>query len=204
MATDKRLVVLSLSHGKPVLLRAGYRDGLLVVVENKTLPPDMRALQKALPPLFEQYRKGKYVIIIDEVIPYFDKYGRSVRLEDSGTNEKPVLISALESYKSMDAYHMLMFKGITPIDIPDSIVDEDKDRDGRAVFNIAWDQLESDSAALLLLVYAAVNDSAFDMSTAEAMFSALRPKRKKPPLKSFGDALTRFDIQKTKEVTGEE
>ncbi|EGQ7810300.1 hypothetical protein I6Y99_004341 [Vibrio parahaemolyticus] len=204
MATDKRLAVLSLSHGKPILMRAGYRDGLLVVVESKELPPDMRTIQNLLPGLLTKFKQKGYVLIVDEVISYFGAYGRPLRLEDTGSTGKPVLVSALEAYKSMDGYNMLQFsKGVVPIDIPDSIVEEEKDRDGRAVFNIDWDQLSPDSAALLLLVYAAVNDSFFDSSTANAMFAALRPSKSKQPAKSFQAALMRLDVQKTKAVTGE-
>lgn len=207
MTGGRKIAALSLSYHKPLLIRAGYspEKGLLSVVERKEFSQDIRNLKNELPDLLQNYAANGYVVVVDETIPIFARYGRPLKLEMVGADNRPVIVSALEAYNAMTDYSILHFKkGVTPIDIPASIVDEDRDDSGKLAYRIDWEQVTADNAALLLTIYAAVNDSLYDPETTKELFKLLGGQKKKHnSTAGIKSALQSLDIAATKRVTHE-
>lgn len=178
--TKKRIAVLTLSSGEPRLMLAGADDGQLFIIKCDRLERSMISLKLTLPNKLKKLRDSGFVVLVDEVIPYFAKYGRAVRLSDLDPNGRPVIVSAMEAYKSL-----MQLGGITyPADsggrfeVSPSVVEEVRGTDGKAVYNIDWTELAADSYALMLVIYAATQDNLLDACTLKQVFKMLgsRPK----------------------------
>ena len=85
------------------------------------------------------------------------QHGRPVRLSNvDPITGRPVLVEALMTYQELKQQMAITFPvgESSRYDIPASLVDEDRDLNGRQRYNVDWESLKSESAALLLCVYA--------------------------------------------------
>ena len=173
--TDKRLFIVSLSSAEPMTLTAGYRDGQLHVINCKPLPRNLAAIKKNLPKQMTSLRKKGFIVLVDEVIPVLSQYARSLRLSDLGNDGRPVLVSALQTYRNMTNLQAitLPISDSGAFDISDSVVEEKRDPSGGISYHIDWSELRAESTLLLLAIAGATQDSLLDSSTATSLLKQL-------------------------------
>ncbi len=165
--TQKRIAVLTLSFGEPRLMMAGLKDGMVHIIESKRLESSFPHLKRTLPARLEKLRRGGFVVLVDEVIPYFAQYGRACRLNDIDGTGKPIIVAAMQAYLNLSTYQAISFPAGAggTFDVSPSVVEEVRGVDGKPVYNIDWPELKPDNVAMLLTVYAATQDSLFDQAT---------------------------------------
>ncbi|MCG3884124.1 hypothetical protein I3271_05440 [Photobacterium leiognathi] len=196
--TDKRIFVVSLSSNEPMSLLAGYRDGQLHIVECKPLPRSLATLKKKLPERLINLKDKGFITLVDEVIPVFSRYARSLKLSDIGNDGRPVLVSALQTYRNMVNLQAITFpRGDSgAFDISESIVEERRDANGGISYHIDWSELRAESTLLLLAISAAMQDSLLDSCTATSLLKQLGASQESRAFSNPFDAITRkYDRQ---------
>lgn len=173
--TKKRIAVLSMSSGDPRLMLAGVDDGQVSIVKCDELPRSMLTLKLKLPSRLKALRNKGFVVLVDEVVPYFAKFGRAVSMDDKTANGLPLVVTAMQAYTNLKSLQSITFpKGEGGrYEISPSLVEQIRGADGKITYNIAWDELRPDTYALLLAIYAATQDSLFDLSTLKEVFNLL-------------------------------
>lgn len=195
---DKKILVACLSTRTPVLALAGWKDQLLHIISIKPLPTSRTALDAALIPELEANRSKGFDIVIDEAVPRLSvKHGRPARLSDvDPVSGRPVLVDALQGYNELKRQKAITFPagGESRYDIPASLVDEERDTNGRYRYNVDWDALKPEAAALLLCVYAANSTPVSSDLYLSALMGALSPqKRPDSPASRFEAVTTGYD-----------
>lgn len=176
--TKKRIAVLSLSSGSPRLMLAGVEDGQVSIVKCEELPRSMIVLKLKLPKQLQKLKEKGFVLLVDEVLPHFAKYGRAVKIDDKGPNGQPVVVTAMQAYNNLKSLEAITFPSGEGgrFEISPSLVDEVRGTDGKIVYNIDWSELRPDTYALLFTIYAATQDSLKDTSTMKEFFKLLGGK----------------------------
>lgn len=155
---DKKILIACLSTRPPIIAVAGWRDQILHIIKISPLPTARTALDKELIPELKKYQEKGFDILIDEATPRISiQHGRPVRLSNvDPITGRPVLVEALMTYQELKQQMAITFPvgESSRYDIPASLVDEDRDLNGRQRYNVDWESLKSESAALLLCVYA--------------------------------------------------
>ena len=172
--TDKAILCVCMSHGDPICLFAGYKDGFLIVHSIKKLPINMRRLKDTLPDILRKHQEAGWVVAIDEPLPVFSKYGIPLSLESIGSDERPVIVRALEIQRYLSRLSAIRYtKEIGCIDISDSLIDEMRDGNGNITYKVNWQEVQPESLALLMAAYIAVTDTLFDKPSVTALFDAI-------------------------------
>lgn len=158
---DKKIAIVCLSARTPMFALAGWRNEVLHLLEVKTIPASRTEIDsKLLPTLADLTAKG-FDILVDEVSPRVSvKYGRLVRLSDvDPLVGQPVLVAAIQAYNELRNQKAITYPegSASRYEIPDSLIDEERDGTGKARYHIDWEALKAETAALLLSVYAATS-----------------------------------------------
>jgi hypothetical protein len=189
--SDKRIAVLTLSMGQARLMLSGFKDGVLHVVECKSLPNNAKKLNKTLHGRLESLRKQGFIVIVDETIPNFAKHGRAVRLDGETPAGVPIVVEAMKTYRNLKQFQSITFPANAGgmMEISETLFDEVRGNDGRTQYRIDWHSLKPESVALLLTVYTATNPSLGDAQSFSDFLSALteeQNKRDQSPMARFG------------------
>lgn len=188
---DKKIVVVSLSSREPMLMASGYKDGELHIIKVDRLPTNLTDLKNTLPAQLNQLRQNGFIVLVDEVIPNFGQYGRPCRLSDIDAHGKPIVVSALEIYRSMMDLRAITFpSGGGVFEISSSIVDEQKNDRGEAIYKVDWSELKPETFCLLLTIHAAVDTNLYDAPAMEAFLSQFGIKTPVPHHSAF-EAITK-------------
>lgn len=190
---DKRIYTVSLTGTEPLAMIAGYRDGQLHVIKCERLTANLAALKETLPKKLKKLQKDGFVVLVDEAIPVFAKYGRPCRLSDIDQDGRPIIVTSLEQYN-----YMMKLQAITfPLDaagqyeISPSVVDEQRNLTGQLVYHIDWSELRPETTCLLLSIHAAISTSLFDNVSLNALFKALGANKKPSARVAAFDAITK-------------
>ncbi|ENK2110127.1 hypothetical protein [Vibrio alginolyticus] len=181
-----RIAVLTLSSGQPRLMLAGVNDGQLHIIECQQLERSLMSLKLTLPEKLEKLKKGGFIVLVDEVTPYFSKYGRAVRLSELDAKGRPIIVSAMEAYNYLSSLNAITYPSNAGgrYEVSPSIVEEVRGTDGKPMYNIDWSELRPDTYALMFVVYAATQDSIGDTVTLKSLFGLLRKPKKEPEMAS--------------------
>ncbi|MEC6832976.1 hypothetical protein VXS06_14510 [Photobacterium toruni] len=191
--TDKRIFAVSLSNNEPMSLLAGYRDGQLHIVDCKPLPRSLAKLKKTLPNRLIRLKETGFIVLVDEVMPVFGRYARSLKLSDVGTDGRPVLVSALQTYRNMVNLQAITFPPTDSgaFDISESIVEERRDLNGNISYHIDWSELRAESTLLLLVIAGAMQESLLDACTTISLLKQLGGQHSAPSYSNPFEAITR-------------
>ncbi|EOX3832366.1 MULTISPECIES: hypothetical protein [unclassified Vibrio] len=181
-----RIAVLTLSSGQPRLMLAGVNDGQLHIIECQQLERSLMSLKLTLPEKLEKLKKNGFIVLVDEVTPYFSKYGRAVRLFELDAKGRPIIVSAVEAYNYLTSLNAITYPPNAGgrFEVSPSIVEEVRGTDGKPTYNIDWSELRPDTYALMFVVYAATQDSIGDTVTLKSLFGLLRKPKKEPEMAS--------------------
>lgn len=144
------------------------------------------SLKLTLPEKLEKLKKGGFIVLVDEVTPYFSKYGRAVRLSELDAKGRPIIVSAMEAYNYLTSLSAITYPPNAGgrFEVSPSIVEEVRGTDGKPTYNIDWSELRPDTYALMFVVYAATQDSIGDTVTLKSLFGLLRKPKKEPGMAS--------------------
>ncbi|EJV5949521.1 hypothetical protein N7I24_002020 [Vibrio alginolyticus] len=181
-----RIAVLTLSSGQPRLMLAGVNDGQLHIIECQQLERSLMSLKLTLPEKLEKLKRSGFIVLVDEVTPYFSKYGRAVRLSALDAKGRPIIVSAMEAYNYLSSLNAITYPPSASgrFEVSPSIVEEVRGTDGQPMYNIDWSELRPDTYALMFVVYAATQDSIGDTVTLKSLFDLLRKPKKEPEIAS--------------------
>ncbi|EPN8252301.1 hypothetical protein ACT3SD_003940 [Vibrio alginolyticus] len=184
--TRTRIAVLTLSSGQPRLMLAGVNDGQLHIIECQQLERSLMSLKLTLPEKLEKLKRSGFIVLVDEVTPYFSKYGRAVRLSALDAKGRPIIVSAMEAYNYLSSLNAITYPPNVSgrFEVSPSIVEEVRGTDGQPMYNIDWSELRPDTYALMFVVYAATQDSISDTVTLKSLFDLLRKPKKEPEIAS--------------------
>ncbi|GAJ74209.1 hypothetical protein JCM18904_5185 [Vibrio sp. JCM 18904] len=166
---------------------AGVDDGQLHIIECQQLERSLMSLKLTLPEKLEKLKKGGFIVLVDEVTPYFSKYGRAVRLSELDAKGRPIIVSAMEAYNYLTSLNAITYPPNAGgrFEVSPSIVEEVRGgTDGKPTYNIDWSELRPDTYALMFVVYAATQDSIGDTVTLQSLFDLLRKPKKEPEMAS--------------------
>ena len=190
---DKRIYTVSLTGTEPLAMIAGYRDGQLHIIKCERLTPNLAELKKTLPEKLTKLQKDDFIILVDEVIPVFAKYGRPCRLSDVDQDGRPLIVTSLEQYNNMMKLQAITFPSDAggQFEISSSVVDEQRNVNGQLVYHVDWSELRPETTCLLLSIHAALSTNLFDKVSLAGLFKALGAQTTKPPHVAAFDAVTR-------------
>ncbi|WP_432773926.1 hypothetical protein [Vibrio parahaemolyticus] len=192
----KRIAILTLSSGEPRLMLAGVDNGQLFIIQCDRLERSMMSLKLTLPDKLKKLKDKGFVVLVDEILPYFYKYGRAVRLSDLDASGRPIIVAAMEAYNNLHALGGITYPRDAGgrFEVSPSVVDEVRGTDGKAVYNIDWNELQPDTFALMFAVYAATQDNLLDRSSLKQFFAQLnKPKEPEKPVQRLQRVFTRKD-----------
>lgn len=197
---DKKIFCACLSTKIPATAKAGWKDGILHVVEVTTLPAARFALDEKLLPQLIACESKNFDVLVDEVTPRLSvKHGRLARLSDlDPLNGQPIIVSALKAYGELRNQQAITYpkNSGSRYEIPDSLVDEERDGNGQSKYHIDWESLKPEMAALLLCVYSATSATMCESLYMSTLFGALNESGHAEAVKSRFDAVTvGFDRQ---------
>lgn len=180
----KRIAVLSLSTGKPRLMLAGVDKGNLFIVQCDSLEPSMLQLKLTLPEKLQDLKKRGFILVVDEVLPYFGRYGRTVSLSDLDSQGRPIIVSAMQAYNNLKSLSAIRFPKDAGgrFEVSPSIVEEVRGTDGKQVYNIDWSELSPEVYTLMLTIHVATQESLLDPSSLKSFFKNIGAANKKPKL----------------------
>lgn len=180
--SKRRVAVLTMHGGNPKLMLSGVADGVIHIVRCESLERNARKLNETLPSRLEKLRQNGSIVVVDEPIPNFYKYGRAVRLDSESPSGKPVLVEALQAYESLMGLKAITFpeKSGGAFRISDDLYEESRGNDGKAAYRINWPEIKPEVVALLLTVYVSTQQSMSDTTNFNAFLSELGVKEEPP------------------------
>lgn len=133
-----RIAVLTLSSGQPRLMLAGVNDGQLHIIKCQQLERSLMSLKLTLPEKLEKLKRSGFIVLVDEVTPYFSKYGRAVRLSALDAKGRPLIVSAMEAYNYLSSLNAITYppNASGRFEVSPSIVEEVRGTDGQPMYNI--------------------------------------------------------------------
>ncbi|HEY3591727.1 MAG TPA: hypothetical protein VGL07_16940 [Buttiauxella sp.] len=162
----------------------------------KTLPKSRKEMDAVLKEELSRYAMADAIILIDEAQPRISRrYGSHCRLGsiDIATG-KPVIVVALEHYKELGIQQAISFPDCSGrYDIPASIVDEDRDGKGEAMYRINWPEVTPEIALLLLAVYGISYNDVSSIGYLKKMFGGRRSERTPSVIAPLVNTLSAYD-----------
>ncbi len=173
--TKKRIAVLTMHNGDPKLMLSGVADGVIHIAASESLTKNVRALNETLPARLDSYRKKGFIVVVDEVIPNFFKYGRALRLETPTPSGKPVIVEAMQAYETMSRLNAITYPKNSggSFQISSNVYEETRGGDGKASYRINWQEIKTDVVALLLTLYVATQQSLSDSANLDDFLSRI-------------------------------
>lgn len=178
----KPVKVISISlmtRGAPVMLMGALSSSALHIIELKQLPASIPKIRKYIDTLMTNLaEKGEAVTVYveDPTGLLRDVGGYRLRLDDKAPDSRPILAVAMERYRAMASLGGLTYphgssgEGLT---ISGSILNVKMGDNGRAIYEIDWENLKDGSRALLLLIYGAMCQGPMQADYLNRMFSHL-------------------------------
>ncbi|EPK7688490.1 hypothetical protein SAMN02744783_04771 [Serratia sp. CC22-02] len=176
------ICVTTLSGPNAQMLRAIYKDNVLVMGSAIKYPPNLSDINSQLVPALLGYVNKGMVSLVDEVSGDVSKAtgANRVRLSDKHTNGHPVISVALDRYNELKRTNAIITPkdGGSRFDIPPSIIDVSYNSNGEPVYNIAWAELRPEHILTILCCYGTFYQPVGSAGYFKRMMSALYPDRK--------------------------
>ena len=186
--SNKKICAISLSTSSPMLAKAAWKDGELFVAEVTKLPESRHALEQDLITQIRDLERKGFEVLVEETSDFItSRAGVRVRLGDTGATGKPVLVEALDIYRELERQKALAFpRGAgSRFQIPETLVDMDRDTKGATVYRIDWAQLKAEHCLTMLCCFGTTFHNVASVQYLEAMMGFNR----RPELGSAIDPL---------------
>lgn len=170
---NQRIVVISTNARVPVMMRAVYKDGNLVVDERKVLPSNKPQMLAELMVVIPKMARAGFKILVDEISGEISKAigGTKTRLSDRCHDGSPIIVTAVERYEELGRQSCLILppKEKSLYEISKSIIDVEYNTSGEPVYRIDWDSLRPEHSLILLAVYATTFNNVATSAYIQAM-----------------------------------
>ncbi|HHQ6598079.1 TPA: hypothetical protein ACSTLU_004384 [Serratia fonticola] len=180
MSAALPICVATLTGPNAVMLRALYKDNVLVMDEPTKYAPTLTDINDNLVPSLRKLASRGMLTIVDEVSGDVSKAtgANRVRLSDKHHTGSPVISVALERYNELKRTKAIILpKTGGRFEIPPSIVDVSFNSSGEAVYNIAWAEIKAEHILTILCCYATFYQPVGSAGYIKKMMSALHPKK---------------------------
>jgi hypothetical protein len=171
------ICVATLSGPSAQMLRAVYKDNVLVMGNVTKYSPNLADINGQLVPSLSTYVNKGMVSLVDEVSGDVSKAtgANRVRLSDKHNGGHPVISVALDRYNELKRTNAIITPkdGASRFDIPHSIVDVSYNSNGEPVYNIAWAELRPEHILTILCCYGTFYQPVGSAGYFKRMMSAL-------------------------------
>lgn len=170
----QRIVVIS-TMKKPVMVRAVFKDGDLLLEDRKRLPPTRKAMLSALSKDIPKMVRAGFKVLVEEISGDIAQHIGAVRirLSDKHHDGRPVIVVTVERYHELKSQGSLIYppKGKSLYDISPSLLDVEFNPAGEPVYRIDWTSLTPEHVLMLLVVYSTVFNNVGSEAYINAMHS---------------------------------
>lgn len=206
MQATKVISITLMARGAPVMVMGALSTNALHVIEQRTLPTSIAKIREAIKGLVEKLAKNGDAVSIfleDPTGLLRGVGGYNIRLDDKAMDDRPILAVAMERYRAMSSLNGLTYpagssgegftisKGIMNLKVGDN---------GRAIYEIDWDNLKDASRALLLLIYGAMCQGPMQADFLNRMYAQLDAPQlqcDKGPLSTFVALTAGLDLERS-------
>lgn len=156
------IAITMMARSVPVMLMGALSDNALHIIELKTLPASIPKIRDYIGRLMKNLAESgdtASIFIEDPTGLLRGAGGYQLRLDDKTPDGRPLLAVAMERYRAMVSLNGLTYpKGSSgeSLSISSGIMNVKVGDNGRAIYEIDWENLKDGSRALLLLIYGAM------------------------------------------------
>lgn len=184
----QRIAVISTSIS-PVMIRAVYQDGELILEERKALPSRRKKMLDDLSKELPKMVKAGFKVIVDEVSGEIAQRigAANVLLSSKHADGRPVIVVAFQRLGEMKRQGSIIYpaKGKGLYEIPSSLVYVDYSPAGEPIYRIDWETLKAEHVLMLLTVYSTMYNNVASSAYIKAMQSTSSIDESQSPIKSF-------------------
>ncbi|PHM39190.1 hypothetical protein Xmau_03097 [Xenorhabdus mauleonii] len=152
----QRIAVIS-TMKKPVMVRAVFNDGELILEDRKLLPTKRKAMLNALSKDLPKMVRAGFKVLVEEISG--DIAGHlgavSVQLSDKHHDGRPVIVVAVGRYNELKRQGSILYPptGKNLYEISPSLLDVEFNTAGEPIYRIDWESLTPEHILMLLVVY---------------------------------------------------
>lgn len=205
MSKPIKVISITLStRGAPAMVIGALSENALHVIDLQTLPASIPKLRKHLDTVLGKLATAGEtvsVFIEDPTGLLTGSGGYHLRLDDKTSDGRPLLAVAMERYRALSALGGLIYpKGGDGnlFQISASIMNIKIGDNGRAIYEIDWENLKDGSRALLLLIYGAMCQGPMQADYLNRLFDNLNSPRsasESGPISAFVAMTAGYDIR---------
>lgn len=200
----QRIAVISTSIS-PVMVRAVYKDGELILEERRMLPSRRNQLLEELAKNMPKMVKAGFKVLVDEISGEVAQHigAKSVLLSDRHHDGRPVIVVAFQRLAELNRQKSIIYpaKGRSLYEISNSLVDVEYSPAGEPVYRIDWPSLKPEHVLMLLVVYSTMFHDVASDSYIKAMQSATDVDERPHPIKAFLNIIHSYEEKKEKECS---
>jgi len=199
----QRIAVISTSIS-PVMVRAVYKDGELILEERKVLPARRKKMLEALHELdVPKMANAGFKVLVDEVNSGIahDIGATIMSLSDRHTDGRPVIVVAFQRLGELKRQGSIIYpqKSKNLFEISNSLVDIEYNPAGEPIYRIDWPSLKAEHVLILLVVYSTMFNNVTSSAYIKDMQTASAEKERPHPLKSFLNIIRSHEEQVAKD-----
>ncbi|CDM92278.1 hypothetical protein [Xenorhabdus bovienii] len=199
----QRIAVIS-TMKKPVMVRAVFNNGDLILEDRKILPPKRKAMLDELSKDIPKMVKAGFKVLVDEISGEIAQYigGLRLRLSDKHHDGRPVIVVAVDRYNELKRQGSIIYppRGKNLYEISQSLIDVEFNPAGEPVYRVDWESLTPEHILMLLVVYSTM----FNNVASDAYINAMQSAAADEPsslFTSFLNIISAYDKKIENETT---
>ncbi|MDE1475926.1 hypothetical protein [Xenorhabdus bovienii] len=172
----QRIAVIS-TMKKPVMVRAVFNNGDLILEDRKILPPKRKAMLDELSKDIPKMVRAGFKVLVDEISGEIAQYigALRIRLSDKHHDGRPVIVVAVDRYNELKRQGSIIYpsRGKNLYEISQSLIDVEFNPAGEPVYRVDWESLTPEHILMLLVVYSTMFNNVASDAYINAMQSAV-------------------------------
>lgn len=173
--SDNRIIIVSTAtKHSPLMALVTATDHALHINSVEKLPTNLIELTAKLVGLKAKAAKLNAELVIEDHSSFFRSFGRSIRIDGQHADSRPVLVAAMERYKSLSGVNAITYPESmqTSLSITTNIYNVKHNDRGEISYLIDWDSLTDERRIFLLSVYAAMCQTVYQSGFLDRVLSA--------------------------------
>ncbi|MDC9590731.1 maturation control protein [Xenorhabdus sp. XENO-10] len=192
----QRIAVIS-TMKKPVMVRAVFKDGDLILEDRKMLPPKRKTMLDELLKDLPKMVKAGFKVLVDEISGEIAQHigAVSVRLSDKHYDGRPVIVVAVERYNELKRQGSIIYppRGKNLYEISQSLIDVEFNPAGEPIYRVDWESLTPEHILMLLVVYSTMFNNVASDTYIRAMQSSAVSEQPSSLFSSFLNIISTYD-----------